>query len=159
MRIYTTYFANIRNLPDNVVPISITLKSPPGWAGAELKKLAPPYQLLKTYKQSTMSINIDKNDVYVYYIKRYFESVLSQLDPESVLSELELLAEERYCGSDKDYDIALVCFESPVDFCHRHIVAEWLRWHGIKCEEYGRDKEYIREYNKLDYLKTIIDNK
>ena len=156
MKVYTTYFANIRNLPDNVVPISITLKSPPGWAGAEFKKLAPPYQLLKTYKQSTMSTNIDKNDVYVYYIKRYFESVLSSLEPESVLSELELLAAERYFSSDDDYDVALVCYESSIDFCHRHIVAEWFRLHGIDCKEYNRDTEYIRDYNKLYYLRELM---
>lgn len=159
MKVYTTYFANIRNLPDNVVPISIMFKSPPGWAGAEFKKLAPPYNLLKTYKQSVMSINIDKNDVYVYYIKRYFESVLSSLEPELVLSELKLLAAERYCSSDNDYDVALVCCESPTDFCHRHIVAEWFRLNGIECKEYNRDTEYIRDYNKLNYLKELMNKK
>ena len=156
MRVYTTYFANIRNLPDNVVPISIALKSPPGWAGAEFKKLAPPYQLLKTYKQSITSTNIDKNNVYVYYIKRYFESVLYSLEPESVLSELELLAAERYYSPDNDYDVALVCYEPPTDFCHRHIVSEWFRLNGIECKEYNRDTEYIRDYNKLDCLKELM---
>ena len=156
MRVYTTYFANIRNLPDNVVPISITLKSPPSWAGAEFKKLAPPYQLLKTYKQSITSTNIDKNNVYVYYIKRYFESVLHSLEPESVLSELELLAAERYYSPDNDYDVALVCYEPPTDFCHRHIVSEWFRLNGIECKEYNRDTEYIRDYNKLDCLKELM---
>lgn len=156
MKVYTTYFANIKNLPDNMVPISITLKSPSGWEGAEFKKLAPPHQLLKIYKQSIKSINVDKNDVYVYYIKRYFESTLSSLKPELVLSELELLAAERYCGLDNNYDIALVCYESPTDFCHRHIVAEWFRIYGIECEEYNRDTECIRDYNKLDYLKKIM---
>ena len=66
MRIYTTYFANIRNLPDNVVPISITLKSPPGWAGAEFKKLAPPYKLLQMYKEAISAKDLDKDKVKDY---------------------------------------------------------------------------------------------
>lgn len=32
-------------------------------------------------------------------------------------------------------DIALICYEKPTDFCHRHLVAEWLTTNGIKCDE------------------------
>ena len=30
----------------------------------------------------------------------------------------------------------LCCYEKSTDFCHRHLVAEWLIRNGIKCEEY-----------------------
>ena len=33
-------------------------------------------------------------------------------------------------------DIALICYEKPSDFCHRHLVAEWLNQNGFKCEEW-----------------------
>ena len=33
-------------------------------------------------------------------------------------------------------DIALICYEKPSDFCHRHLVAEWLNKNGFKCEEW-----------------------
>ena len=33
-------------------------------------------------------------------------------------------------------DIALVCYEKPGDFCHRHLVAKWLTDNGFTCEEY-----------------------
>lgn len=36
-------------------------------------------------------------------------------------------------------DVALVCYERPQDFCHRHIVADWLRSNGIECNEYIYD--------------------
>ena len=36
----------------------------------------------------------------------------------------------------KDIDIALLCYEKPDDFCHRHLVADWLNKNGYKCEEY-----------------------
>ena len=38
---------------------------------------------------------------------------------DSVLKNLEKLAGGRE-------EIALVCYEKPGDFCHRHIVADWL---------------------------------
>lgn len=36
--IYTTYFANVKNLPSDVVPISICLNAPDGWDGIQYKK-------------------------------------------------------------------------------------------------------------------------
>jgi uncharacterized protein (DUF488 family) len=29
----------------------------------------------------------------------------------------------------------LLCYEAPNQFCHRHLVAAWLRKHGITVEE------------------------
>jgi uncharacterized protein (DUF488 family) len=29
----------------------------------------------------------------------------------------------------------LLCYEKSSDFCHRHIVAAWLRHYGYKAEE------------------------
>ena len=108
MRVYTTYFANIRNLPDNVVPISITLKSPSGWAGAEFKKLAPPYKLLQMYKEAILAKDLDKDKVKDYYQKRYNELVLSKLNPMSILEELKLMAAER--ALEEDFYVSLVCY-------------------------------------------------
>lgn len=42
-----------------------------------------------------------------------------------------------------DYHIALLCYEKPDDFCHRHLVADWLRKNGYECEELWRDKEEL----------------
>jgi len=41
MKIYTTYFANVRNLPDKVVPIAICGKPIFNWTYPAYKKLAP----------------------------------------------------------------------------------------------------------------------
>lgn len=35
-----------------------------------------------------------------------------------------------------DWHIALICYEKPSDFCHRHLVADWLNKNGIPCEEW-----------------------
>lgn len=38
--------------------------------------------------------------------------------------------------NDGENDIALICYEKPSDFCHRHLVSEWLNQNGFKCEEW-----------------------
>ena len=27
------------------------------------------------------------------------------------------------------------CYEKPSDFCHRHLVADWLNKNGVECKE------------------------
>ena len=33
-------------------------------------------------------------------------------------------------------EIAIICYEKPFDFCHRHLVADWLQNRGFDVEEY-----------------------
>ena len=33
-------------------------------------------------------------------------------------------------------EICLICYEKPSDFCHRHLVADWLNKNGFECKEY-----------------------
>ena len=34
-------------------------------------------------------------------------------------------------------EIALICYEKPENFCHRHLVAEWLQEAGYQVQEYN----------------------
>lgn len=117
--IYTSYFANLKKLPKNLVPISICGKAPDWYKGLQYKKLAPKYDFFIIWKEN------HDND---YYIENFNARVLDTLDPKQVKQELEQLAQS--C------DIVLICYEKPGDFCHRHLVADWLTKHGIPCEEY-----------------------
>ena len=117
--IYTSYFAKLKSLPDNIIPISICGKAPDWYKGLQYKKLAPKYDFFMKWKDN------HDND---YYTKCFNEQVWDKLDVEDTVSELIDL----YSG----IDIALICYEKPEDFCHRHLVAEWLRKNGFKCEEY-----------------------
>lgn len=119
--IYTTYFAKVRNLPENVVPIAICAKVPDWFIGAEYRKLAPKYNTLMNYKRT--------GDVNTYK-REYKDLVLSALDANSVIKELKSLI------THKTDSVALVCYEKPADFCHRHLVAEWLQENGFECEEW-----------------------
>lgn len=127
--IYTSYFANIKNLPENIIPISICGKSPEGYKGLEFKSLAPKYWFFKEWKENK------DND---FYIENYYKEVLKHTTVREVLlGILTLLKSNGY--ENNNYDICLVCYEKPEDFCHRHLVAQWFRDNGIKCYEYGRE--------------------
>ena len=117
--IYTSYFAKLKSLPDNIIPISICGKAPDWYKGLQYKKLAPKYDFFIKWKDN------HDND---YYTKCFNEQVLDKLDVEDTVSEL--------IDPHSGIDIALICYEKPEDFCHRHLVAEWLRKNGFKCEEY-----------------------
>ena len=122
--IYTSYFANVKNLPSGIIPIAICGGVPEWWCELQYKKLAPKQEFFNEWKNS------GDND---YYIKCYYEQVLSHLDPAQVYRELNKLVE--YTGSCAD-NIALLCYEKPKDFCHRHLVAEWFNKNGIVCKEW-----------------------
>lgn len=131
--IYTSYFAKLKSMPDNIIPISICGKAPSGYNGLQYKKLAPKYNFFIEWKQN------HNND---YYIKCYKEQVLKTLDAIKVSKELDdmLVSYTASIGYNIDLQqspqIALICYEQPEDFCHRHLVADWLNKNGILCKEY-----------------------
>ena len=119
MKIYTSYFGMVRNLPKNVVAISICGKAPDGWTGLQYRKLAPKYRTFMQWKQ-----NHDWN----FYIDNFKKEVLDTLDRGEVFHDLYCLAGGR--------DICLICYEKPGDHCHRHLVADWLNEGNIHCKEF-----------------------
>ena len=119
--IYTSYFAKLKSLPKNIIPISICGKAPGWYQGLQYKKLAPKYDFFMKWKE-----NHDNE----YYIKCFNEQVLSKLEPHLVVSELYKMI------NNFGKSICLICYEKPDDFCHRHLVSDWLNENGIRCEEY-----------------------
>ena len=64
------------------------------------------------------------------YTEVYRRNVLAALDFDMIASKLAVMA--------KGSDVALLCYEKPGDLCHRHLVAEWLRGHGMQCAEWEK---------------------
>ena len=118
MKIYTSYFGNVDKLPKDITPIAICGKRPEWWKGLHYSKLAPKLSFFLVWKQT------QDND---YYIKHFKEEVLDRLDVKKVLDDLANLSN---CE-----DVALICYETPEKFCHRHLVADWLIKNGYNCEE------------------------
>jgi hypothetical protein len=104
--IQTSYFAKAASLP-NAVAISQGI---PKWhTGARYKPLAPFWEIIHIKDP-------------VLYKKRYYEEVLSKLDPKQVSLDLD--------------GCILLCHEKDRTFCHRRVVAEWLEAKlGIKVPE------------------------
>lgn len=138
--IYTSYFAMLRNLPENVIPISICGKAPEWYKGIQYKKLAPKYDFFMQYKEDG-----DES----HYVKCYDERVTGILNADQVVKEIYSLLSE----PDKEKDVALICYEKPGDFCHRHLVAKWLNEHGYECTEWS--KELLEE--KSDQKEVELD--
>jgi uncharacterized protein YeaO (DUF488 family) len=117
--IYTTYFAKLKKLPENVVPIAICRYVPKGLNCYRYFELAPNPDTLLDYKHTG---DIEK------FTKDYKEQILARLDPCGLVDDLMKLIGNK--------NIALGCYEKSTDFCHRHLVADWLRNAGYACEEW-----------------------
>lgn len=126
--IYTSYFAQLRNLPKDITPFSICGKAPDWYRGFQYKKLAPKYDFFMKWKET------HDND---YYIKCYQEQVLAKLTPVEVIMDLSRLD---YGFNVGENTVALICYEEPTKFCHRHLVADWLNNFGYEVREYEFDK-------------------
>ena len=124
MKIYTSYFSNIPNLEKaGIVCCAICLKVPSFFDGPNLASVAPSGSILMEHKKS----HDDSR-----YKERYISEILCayRFHPEYITDFIEKL------GNGKD--VALLCYERPEDFCHRHILAEWLneRIPGLDIQEY-----------------------
>lgn len=125
--IYTTYFAKLKSLPKDIIPISICGKAPTGYKGLEFKKLAPKYSFFKKWKETGDN---------AFYIENFLKQVLAEQNPDEIVKELYALAYSTAEPGQVIKDIALVCYEKPTDFCHRHLVSTWLFNAGWSSEEY-----------------------
>lgn len=136
--LYTYYFAKVKDLPSNTLPVAICTKPPTWWKGYYYGGLAPKYGFFQKWKQT------HDND---YYVKCYNEQVLSHLTSEQVLLDIFKLFPIGIRRKLKDYSmnwwenpdihVVLLCYEKSSDFCHRHLVAQWFQDNGIEVREWS----------------------
>jgi uncharacterized protein (DUF488 family) len=114
MKIYTCYHAKKKNVEDlGIVPINISLYSP------RYVKYEHHYRVFSPNKET---LSLEENE-YIPVFKAY----LATLNFKQVIKQLERIA--------KDRPIALMCYEKVGDFCHRHLVADWLNENGLEVKE------------------------
>lgn len=114
MEISTSYFAQLRKIEAmaGAVPVAVC-RYPPDWYKVEVyKKIAPDYSMMTGMKNA---------DTREYFKSKYLKEVLGRLEPGIVEKDIAAIV-ERNGGA----FAVLLCFEKPADFCHRHLVAEWL---------------------------------
>ena len=130
--IYTSYFAMIRNMPDNVIPVGIS-QYPPSWFnGSSLKEVAPPKELLLGYKKG--GVTDEEYDCV------YKKEVLYKLNVDAFIDALSFLSGVENVATNEDVHVALCCFEKDGDFCHRHLLSDFLNAKGISCREIKKEE-------------------
>ena len=115
--IWTGYFARIKDYPADLKPIAVSLYQPAFVRSMRVGKIAeltPSKDLLQGYKDKTIS-----EEEYI----TIFRQQLSKLNPDEYGEKLQ--------------DCILLCYEGYNKFCHRHLIAEWLRDNGYECHEYA----------------------
>lgn len=108
--IFTSNFKTAGHLSQAV---AISLGVPRGWTGRRYTRLAPNRRLVKIMDPTI-------------FTRLYKAEVLEKLDPMKVIRDL---------GGD---NFIMCCWELPGEFCHRRVVAAWLRKStGVLVEEFN----------------------
>jgi uncharacterized protein (DUF488 family) len=122
---YTGYFAKLKTYEEmGLIPISICAKAPSWYKGIQYKILAPKFGFFSEWKYG--SHKGDNN----YYIEHFQKEVLDTLNYNNVINQFTKLSDGKLDS------VILLCYEKPGDFCHRHLVADWLTKNGLECKEY-----------------------
>jgi len=132
MKIYTSYFANSKALSkEGVTTISIARYSPKWYFGPKYTAVAPTSYMLSSSCSHEM------------YLQEYAK-ILNRLNPHKVIADITAIC--------KGKDVALCCYEKPGDFCHRHLLSEWLRKNGYDVKEWEREekKEQTQQLSLFD---------
>ena len=110
---YTSYYANYRKFK-GMFRVSISRTAPINSYDLQLIKLAPTAELLQKYKSNSIT-NEEYTSVY--------HNQLLKLENNGYIAKFvkALSTLQELYG-----DVVLLCYEKKGDFCHRHLLAEYL---------------------------------
>ena len=115
MNIYTSYFDKIKDFPKDFVTVAICGGIPDTYTGLWYRKVAPRWKFFCEWKE-----NHDNN----FYIEHFNNEVLSKRTPQDFINDIKEL-------TNNAENIVLLCYEKPNEFCHRHLVANWVNNENI----------------------------
>lgn len=118
--IYTGYFGKLKEYEKRgLTPVCIAGYAPKDYTGARYRALAPHRVWWQEWHDKGLSEK--------WYQDKYDETVLTQLNPHKVAADLQAFGK----------DVVLLCYEKPSEFCHRHLIANWLNKNGQNVMEYN----------------------
>jgi len=128
----------------NLISISGDRGISAGFEGKCIPKLAPKRGFWEIWHNNIGKISEEENTRY--YIEEYYKQVLSKVNIK------ELLKDEK--------DPILLCYEKGQDFCHRHVLAEFIELnYGIKVRDIKIDEKLnIEENTRPKYIRNILKN-
>ena len=140
--IYTSNYENVKN--ENRISISGDRGKGVNYEGKTLPILAPKKYFWQIWHNNIGKISEEENTLF--YVENYYNSVLSTIDPDTLLNML----------SDRSI---LLCYEDSTEFCHRHLVAYYLElFLGIETYEVKEKENYKLEIMpRPEYLKDILE--
>lgn len=119
---FTSCYARLKQLPPELVPVSISRGRPRWFKGRVLELLAPTWAMLK--------MSCEEYD-------RHFDAILRDLDPNKIAEQL-------------GENAVMLCWEAPNIKCHRRRVAEWLEESlGIEVTEVGFTRAEVLAYSVM----------
>lgn len=116
MNIYTSYFSNYKNIPQEFQCLSIANSKPKGLMVPTWKAVRPNWSTVKDLKNQKISQELFNQmylqqllQTYPYYDKQKMKELKSYLES-------------------FDLDIVLLCWEKEIDKCHRAILVKFLSY-------------------------------
>lgn len=139
-RVFTGSYKNCK--VGNLISISGDRGKSVGFNGKAMPALAPKKAFWVIWHNNIGKIPEEENARY--YIEEYYKQVLLKVNFE------ELFKDEK--------DPILLCFEESSEFCHRHIVAEYLQIkYGIKVYEITISSDLeIKEMERPENIRRIL---
>ena len=140
IRIFTGNYEECKT--GNLISISGDRGKKVGFFGKAIPSLAPKRAFWKIWHNNIGKIPEDENTKY--YIEQYYSQVLSKVNIE------ELLKNEK--------DPILLCYEKGQQFCHRHVLAEFIELtYGIKVRDIKIDENLkIEENSRPEYIREML---
>ncbi|MBR6262720.1 MAG: DUF488 domain-containing protein [Prevotella sp.] len=131
MEIYTSYFGHLKKLgAAGIKPIGIARWKPHFYNGVNMFSVAPTRYML--------SDDCDEEEYLVLY-----DEMLKRLGAKRILQEIESLSGGR--------NVALLCYEKPGDFCHRHLLADFLNKElGLNIREFDGSTPQPKQISLFD---------
>lgn len=140
--VYTCSYENFKTSLFKGVSISGDKGKKVGFNKYYFSLLAPKKSFWEVWHNNIGKISTEENNEY--YIREYYNQVLSNLDPQTIYDKL--------CNS------FLLCYEESNDFCHRHIVSAWFElFLNVEVEEVKVENLYIEKININNNIKSTLE--
>lgn len=135
-KIYTSNYARNANNP-NAIGISLTI--PEWYEGKRMEFLAPKSDMIGKIRKGTANYNQRK------YTRDYLDLLKARnVDPKKLIETISEGA-------------ILLCYESPGEFCHRRVLADWIERHtGVTVPEWMNEKETVQAAQN-EKVASILD--
>ena len=144
MKIYTSYWAQVRNFPKNLIGLNTTVW-PPKWRPLGKDKRGvlvidcPPLKPGEECEGLCAGKCDPKIPNECAFLKTYTQQ-LCKLDFNKFMDNLQRIGSQ-FCKDEAldDVDFALIVFETPTNSCsERKSLQFWLKSHGVDVEEWQK---------------------